>query len=108
MMIARSIGFPKKRLLGQITCTFFLLMAAFLFAADPLPADDFCYGRNEVGADGSVSNPCLQPKCYRGPNGQGEVIGWVKSESQCRNQSVGQSWGYPGNYKNIYKDIWPR
>lgn len=73
-----------------------------------LQAEDFCYGQNVKMPDGSVQNPCLKPRCHRKPNGQGEVIAWVKSERQCRDQSVGQSWGYPGNYKNIYRDIWPR
>lgn len=73
-----------------------------------LQAEEFCYGRNVVGPDGEVHNPCLQPKCYRGPNGQGEVIKWVGSEGQCRYQSVGQSWGYPGNYKNFIREIWVR
>ena len=86
---------------------FFLFLTLWLFIPVSALAENFCYGQNQGGSDGSINNPCLQPKCYRGPNGQGEVIGWVKSESQCRNQSVGKSWGFPGDYKNINRDYWP-
>lgn len=89
-----------------------LLAAVFLFYIVSVPglllAEDFCYGQHVAMPDGSIQNPCLQPKCYRRINGQGEVLKWVKNENQCRYQSVGQSWGYPGDYKNFFKEIWFR
>ena len=53
-------------------------------------------------------NPCYTPRCYRELNGRGEIIKWVKNENQCRHSSNGRSWGYPGNAKNIYRDIPPK
>ncbi len=81
-----------------------LLIGFGLLAASSAWAEEFCYGQLTRHPDGSLSNPCYQSKCYRGLDGQGGVISWVKTENQCRWQSTGQSWGNSGGYRNIYRD----
>lgn len=41
--------------------------------------------------------------CTKGPNGSGEVIGWVKNEGQCRHSSNGQSWVQSGIVTQNYQ-----
>ncbi len=82
----------------------FALAIALWLLPGPAPApaaDDFCKKPLIPQPDGTVINPCYQSRCYRGVNGQGEVIKWVKSERECRYRSVGQSWGNPGHYTNF-------
>jgi len=79
------------------------LMAAPAMARTP----EGCFGQDS-SEKGELPNPCFTAKCYREINGRGEVIKWAKTRRQCENQSIGASWGYPGNAVNFYRDIYPR
>lgn len=85
------------------------VLALLMMTAAPSSgaAAEPCFGQDSSG-EGRLEKPCRTPRCYRDLNGRGEVIKWVKTEHQCRHQSNGQSWGYPGLAVNIYRDIYPR
>lgn len=77
----------------------------------PASAEEFQYNRSAPKSGEGVGAPTgevsrYNPMCYRGLNGQGEVIKWAKTEMQCRHQSNGQSWGDAGHYENIYRDLY--
>ena len=84
------------------------LMVLGLLAAPSMGlARENCFGQDSSG-QGQLENPCYTPKCYRNLNGNGEIITWAKTKNQCQHQTNGQSWGYPGNAVNIYRDVYPR
>ncbi|MDR2947314.1 MAG: hypothetical protein LBV79_11300 [Candidatus Adiutrix sp.] len=64
-----------------------------------------CAAEKTAGPEAPADWQEKAPACYRELNGRGEAIRWVRSEHQCRYQSSGQSWGYPGHAENIYRDI---
>lgn len=84
-----------------------LMMLILLAAPSSGLAREACFGQDSSGR-GKAANPCYTPKCYRDLNGHGEIIRWAKTERQCRHQSNGQSWGYPGNAVNIYHDVYAK
>lgn len=65
-----------------------------LFAAPLAMAGEYANSRQTPAAGQvySAETSYANGLCHRGPNGSGEVINWVKNESQCQNSSSGQSW----------------
>ena len=75
-----------------------ILAALSLGWALPTQAEEFDYSRET-----QRTSPA-KPMCYKGLNGEGKTIPWVKTKLQCLHQSNGQSWGHSGQYENIYRD----
>lgn len=65
-----------------------------LLVAPMSMASDYTISRQTPAAGQPYSGETYNDNglCYRGPNGSGEVITWVKNENQCRTSSNGQSW----------------
>ena len=82
----------------------FMLAACLCFFAAPvLMAEEYRpYSQSTAGIPQTAKSYADSGSCYRGLNGTDGAISWVKSESQCRNQSNGQSWVSHGVAQNYH------